>query len=63
MIYVLKKLIYSVKRVVMAAMIIYTYDSFSVLKHTVPINYVTLSFVSIFGVVAMFYLICFSFWF
>ena len=57
------KLIYVVKRIVMAAMIIYTYDSLGILKTNIPINFVTVTFVSVFGVVAMFYLILFSFWF
>lgn len=57
------KLIYVIKRVVMAAMIIYTYDSLGVLKTAIPINFVTLSFVSVFGMVAMIYLILFSFLF
>lgn len=52
-----------IKRVVMAALLIYAYDSLTVLNTSIPINFFTLSLVSFFGIFAMFGLIFFSFLF
>lgn len=59
----INKLFNIIKRVVMAAMIIYAYDSLGVLRISIPINFITVSLVSVFGIIGMFYLILFSFWF
>lgn len=61
--FIIKKIINVIKRVVMGALLIYTYDSLGILSKNIPINFVTLSLVSVFGVFAMFYLVLFSFWF
>lgn len=61
--FIIKKIINVIKRVVMGALLIYTYDSLGILSKNIPINFVTLSLASVFGVFAMFYLVLFSFWF
>lgn len=57
------KLFFVIKRIVMAALVIYTYDSLTILNTAIPINFCTLSLVSFFGMVAMIGLIFFSFLF
>lgn len=60
----LKKLFFVIKKMVMAALIIYAYDSFVwPLNIIIPINFFNIILVSIFGIPAMFGLVFFSFMF
>ena len=43
------KLFFVIKRIVMAALVIYTYDSLTILNTAIPINFCTLSLVSFLG--------------
>lgn len=58
----LKSLFFIIKKIVMAALIIYAYDSFIwPLNIIIPINFFNILLVSVFGIPAMFGLVLFSF--
>lgn len=58
----LKKLFSLGKKIVVAALILYAYNSINVFSRgVVPINFITLSLVTVFGIPALFCLILFSF--
>ena len=58
----INKVFLVLKRIIMASLIIYTYDSLIFFSnHVIPINFINIIFVSLFDVIAMFYLILFSF--
>lgn len=60
----INKLFLVLKKIIMASLFIYAYDIVTVsLKPNIPINLFTVSLVSVFGIVAMFGLILFSFFF
>lgn len=50
------------KKIIKASLFIYAYDSLMFFSnHIIPINVINISLVGVFGVIAMFYLILFSF--
>lgn len=56
----LKKIIKLIKKVVMAAILIFAYNKVSLsLNATIPINFGTIFFVTIFGIPAIFFLVIF----
>lgn len=58
----LKKLFFLCKRVVVAALLLYAYNSINVFSRgIVPINFITLLLVTVFGIPALFCLVLFSF--
>ena len=58
----INKVFLVLKRIIMASLIIYTYDSLIFFSnHVIPINFINIIFVSLFDVIAMFYFILFSF--
>lgn len=60
----IKKLFFVVKKVIMACILIYAYDSLTLpLDVMIPINFFTVLLVSVFGVPAMFGLVLFNFLF
>lgn len=57
-----KKLFKLVKKVIMAAILLYAYNRFAVsFGATIPINLITIVFVSIFGIPAMVGFVLFNF--
>lgn len=60
----IKKIFFVIRKIVVAALIIYTYNSLAPSTNVfIPINILNVFLVSCFGVVAMFELIIFSFFF
>lgn len=58
------KIFLVLKRIIIASLLIYSYDLLAVSARTsIPINVLTLSLVSIFGIPAMFGLVCLAFTF
>ena len=58
----LKKLLIFGKRLVLGGILLYTYNSINVFSYgIVPINFITLLLVTIFGIPALFCLVLFSF--
>lgn len=47
----LKKIVFILKRIIVASVLLYAYNRFAVsFNATVPINFITIGFVSIFGI-------------
>lgn len=57
----INKFFFILKKIILSSLLIYTYDSFVVSNHMIPINFINISFVSAFGIIALFYLVLFSF--
>lgn len=58
----IKKLFFLIKKIVVAAILIYTYDCLALpINVIIPINIITVLLVSLFGIPAMFGLVLFSF--
>lgn len=58
----LNKLFSLFKRIIFAGLLLYTYDSVNVFSRgVIPINFITLLLVTVFGIPALFCLVLFSF--
>lgn len=59
-----KKIIYYIKKIIMAAVLLYAYNRFGVsFDAIIPINLITIIIVAIFGIPAMIGLVLFKFMF
>lgn len=59
----LKKILILLQQIIFAVVLIYTYDSLSIsICSIIPINFLTVSLITLFGFFAMFQLIIFSYY-